>query len=843
MLLQYDIFISYRRSSGKNYARTIKPELEKRGFRVFLDFDELKDGVFDKRIMDAINDAPVFLMILSKGALDRCINEGDWVRLEILYANESNKHIVPVEVDKSFREIPDNIPNDIKSILGAHQFAQIDTESLLQVSMDKLVRERISPYVSKSMEKTPNVPTRNEYGTEVHISIDADCDCYKFNKHIATMKVGQDNVIILKSGKYRLSFVLKQYPELNIDITYTASPDIYSDIVEVSFKKMIDKKEKEIATKKEDEARKRKIEEEKKLKAKRDQERKQWIIAKKNNLSQKASNALRYMKRAFSMIWAFLVSIYADKKRRTITLLCLFSLISFYIILDKYTNYLEEEKERKRLEWLKWHPTDSDKQYELGILYLKGSDDVPQNVDSALSYLNKSASQDYALANYSLGNLFRKGDYRIPVNDSLAVQYLEKAARQGVAPAYAEFGDMCMEGRGIEKDIWRAYKNYKVGAEKRDSAALWRLTKCYIDKKGIIYLDNETKWKIAKEYYDGLVKNDIKKKTTISYDNIDILIKKGLDFSDVFYKELLNFKIDSCLRVLARQRHHSAVLAIIPRVKYKKEKTEWIILADSLGIFPPSNISYNAWIDYADSLFNAKNYKTALKSYQSALNVDSTGVKALQRKAWFLFNGKLIDQNMQEAFQIYKSTKSSLSLSYCYFKGKGITMNLDSARYYYNNFNKNDNTYAKWYNNRDYDTLLLEGDCLYYGIPIEYDTLAARKKYELCAKNGNRIAQYKLGRYYSYTRNDKNKAKVLFEKLASNNFAPAQYELGKYYESKKMFRTAVGWYEKAARNKSKEAANALNWLYYWNNNGITKDESVPSNSEKRDYWRNIYEQL
>jgi hypothetical protein len=39
---RYDIFISYRRESGKNYARILKPELEKRGFqdRIFLDFDE-----------------------------------------------------------------------------------------------------------------------------------------------------------------------------------------------------------------------------------------------------------------------------------------------------------------------------------------------------------------------------------------------------------------------------------------------------------------------------------------------------------------------------------------------------------------------------------------------------------------------------------------------------------------------------------------------------------------------------------------------------------------------------------------------------------------------------------
>ena len=78
--MQYDVFISYRRVGGKEYARLLKPELEKRGFEVFLDFDELSDGVFDQRIKDAISASPVFLLILSRGALDRCVNEGDWVR-------------------------------------------------------------------------------------------------------------------------------------------------------------------------------------------------------------------------------------------------------------------------------------------------------------------------------------------------------------------------------------------------------------------------------------------------------------------------------------------------------------------------------------------------------------------------------------------------------------------------------------------------------------------------------------------------------------------------------------------------------------------------------------------
>ena len=47
--MKYDIFISYRRIGGKDKARPLKSELEKRGYKVFLDFDDLKDSVFDKR--------------------------------------------------------------------------------------------------------------------------------------------------------------------------------------------------------------------------------------------------------------------------------------------------------------------------------------------------------------------------------------------------------------------------------------------------------------------------------------------------------------------------------------------------------------------------------------------------------------------------------------------------------------------------------------------------------------------------------------------------------------------------------------------------------------------------
>ena len=71
-MADYDIFISYRRVGGADFARQMQLALKTKGYNVFLDFDELKDGVFDRRIETAIKSSKVFIFILSPHSLDRC---------------------------------------------------------------------------------------------------------------------------------------------------------------------------------------------------------------------------------------------------------------------------------------------------------------------------------------------------------------------------------------------------------------------------------------------------------------------------------------------------------------------------------------------------------------------------------------------------------------------------------------------------------------------------------------------------------------------------------------------------------------------------------------------------
>ncbi len=150
---KYDIFISYRREGGADKARVLKTELEKRGFSVFLDFDELKDGYFDERIMNAISSTPIFMILLSQNALDRCGEEGDWVYKEIEYAIKTNRHIIPINPDKTFNGFPISAPPFIVKGVQQHQISDIMFGQLFNVSMDKMVAERIEPVLPQNPKR------------------------------------------------------------------------------------------------------------------------------------------------------------------------------------------------------------------------------------------------------------------------------------------------------------------------------------------------------------------------------------------------------------------------------------------------------------------------------------------------------------------------------------------------------------------------------------------------------------------------------------------------------------------------------------------------------------------
>lgn len=97
--MNHEIFISYRRKNGFLMAQTIRDKLEEKGFSCFMDLSDLKAGAFDEKILAAIEQCRVFLLILPENGLRRCAGKNDWLRREILHAFSLHKMVLPVLLD------------------------------------------------------------------------------------------------------------------------------------------------------------------------------------------------------------------------------------------------------------------------------------------------------------------------------------------------------------------------------------------------------------------------------------------------------------------------------------------------------------------------------------------------------------------------------------------------------------------------------------------------------------------------------------------------------------------------------------------------------------------------
>ena len=259
--MTYDIFISYRREDGKGIARILKESLKYRNYSVFLDFDNLTDGVFDKRIMEAIDSAPIFVVILSEHSLDRCINDKDWVRREIEYAVLKNKHIIPINPDKKFKRFPEGLPTELVDNIGQHQFSVLDTDQLYNESLEKIIRERIDPIISKEDSHNDNITQSINDEQQYHsieITSDTTCELLIDKKRICKIKKGKSKIVKIPSNDIvKLTFNCLEYKIPPIIIDYKKENDD-GRIINLSFSKRKEEIENEKRKKIEEERKARK---------------------------------------------------------------------------------------------------------------------------------------------------------------------------------------------------------------------------------------------------------------------------------------------------------------------------------------------------------------------------------------------------------------------------------------------------------------------------------------------------------------------------------------------------------------------------------------------------------
>ncbi len=137
-----DVFIAYRRVQAYAQALQLAEALSERGIAPYLDRSDLCRGQFEFPLLMRISESANFLLVLTPGALDRCHENGDWLRREISHAIKTSTQIIPL-VSPGF-VFPATLPPDLEVLrtLEAMPLASEQAAGTIDAIVQKIQHER-----------------------------------------------------------------------------------------------------------------------------------------------------------------------------------------------------------------------------------------------------------------------------------------------------------------------------------------------------------------------------------------------------------------------------------------------------------------------------------------------------------------------------------------------------------------------------------------------------------------------------------------------------------------------------------------------------------------------------
>ena len=215
----YDVFISYRRQGGFETAKHLNDLLIHDGFSVSFDIDTLREGDFDKALLNRIEQCVDFILVVDKHAFDRTLDSSfdpkkDWLRTELAYALKLKKNIIPILLS-GVNGFPDNLPDDIEGVITKHgpEYSKAYYNTFygkLKGFMHALPRN-----LNLGNMQTPKVSL-----PYLKVKSDMDCLFYLDGEEMTQIKANKIYKTPLAQGEYELRFV---------------SIDDAKDIVEMEF--------------------------------------------------------------------------------------------------------------------------------------------------------------------------------------------------------------------------------------------------------------------------------------------------------------------------------------------------------------------------------------------------------------------------------------------------------------------------------------------------------------------------------------------------------------------------------------------------------------------------------
>ena len=182
-------------------VRTFKYEFERHQYEVFFDYKDCTDEYFADSILPAIRTCQYFVLVLTRGCLERCKDEGDWLRREIEEALKFGRKIIPVTPDGEVDTWPADLPASIKALSANDglQITTIHTDSIFEDNMAQLIRNRMSPPQRRNTDAMDKYP-------KLKVQSNLDCVMYVDEEERANVQANKLAKVPLKPGEYMLRF-------------------------------------------------------------------------------------------------------------------------------------------------------------------------------------------------------------------------------------------------------------------------------------------------------------------------------------------------------------------------------------------------------------------------------------------------------------------------------------------------------------------------------------------------------------------------------------------------------------------------------------------------------------
>ncbi|MBN2883928.1 MAG: SEL1-like repeat protein [Clostridia bacterium] len=405
-------------------------------------------------------------------------------------------------------------------------------------------------------------------------------------------------------------------------------------------------------------------------------------------------------------------------------------------------NVLNEDAQDFFVDW-----TDS---YKMARELLVGTDDIPQDLETARIRLEQEAETGNVLAIYDLGRIYSLG-LGIEKNSDTADEYYVKAlagfqqVESSKAWKYTEYriGKMHAAGQGTDQDYQKAAEWFQVSAEKKYKYAQYSLGTLYHRGQGVeqdlykafeLYLKSAKQgfpyadFEVAKMYRDGIGtdKDETKSRQYFqrAFKGFESLEQTGKD-------DKIQYRLGWML-----QNGVGAEQDLIRAKDYYQKSAKMGNVFSSFAL---------AKMVLKEETPDPDEMKKAIAFLQSVADSDDVSLKHIKNSAAYLLGkllleGKAVVKNIAQAIHYFETSKehgnpwASFQLGKLYLQGKEIPKNLEKAIQYLTSSAEVGNPFSQY----------LLGKTYLLGKDVPKDKEQAIKWLNLSAEQGNEYAKFFL---------------------------------------------------------------------------------------------------